>query len=251
MRQVFLILIVLFLITGCENNNKNNVNIDAVYKSAKADSIKLVHDTLLVDTCIGKAQYVLIIGGKNKLYTNVPNSIGITAINISADQFFLKTQPDIEMTISGTYKKGVSYMVTPKNPGLLNISIYKHEKNEDIYLGMCQYRVERLPDAIPRVGGYRNTVIDKNVLLNQQGIALANEECCWNINYEMVEFTVSTINEQGKVVENISTSNKFTEAQKDQIRKLKSGQKIYFENIKVIDMDGNTRNIGVIMLKIK
>ena len=227
------------------------MNIDAAYKSAKADSSILVHDTLLIDTCIGKAQYVFILGGKNKLYTNVSNSIDITAINNTADQFFLKTQPDVEMSKLEESKKGVSYIVYPKKPGLLNILIYKHEKNEDIYLGMCQYRVERLPDAIPRVGGKRNTVIDKNDLLNQQGIALANEECCWNINYKMVEFTVSTINEQGKVVENISTSNKFTEAQKDQIKKLKSGQKIYFENIKVKDMDGNTRNIGVIMLKIK
>jgi len=239
---------ILFLIYGCENKNnkENNVHIDTVCISAKTDSIKLVHDTLVIDTCLRKAPVAYILNTMTKLYTNIDNPIEICTMNISDDSIIVKSEPN-----GIVFRAGKGYIVKPIKSGLLNVVVYKHENNNDILIGKRQFRVERLPDAIPKVGGKRNTVIDKNELLNQTGITVVNEECCWNINYKIIEFTVSTTNEQGKVVENISTSKMFTEAQKSQIRKLKSGQKIYFENIKVIDMDGNTRNVGVIMLKIK
>ena len=53
------------------------------------------------------------------------------------------------------------------------------------------------------------------------------------------------------MIENKSTSNLFTDEQKKQIKLVNSGDKIYFENIKAIAIDGTLRNYGTLMLTIE
>ena len=75
--------------------------------------------------------------------------------------------------------------------------------------------------------------------------------CHINLKFKIISFTVSTVDKNGKFIENKSTSGRFSEAQIEQIRKLKSGDKIYFENIVARDPYGTNRKLGILMFRIE
>jgi hypothetical protein len=66
----------------------------------------------------------------------------------------------------------------------------------------------------------------------------------FDLSFRIAEFRVSTVNEQGKVVEATSNDNKFTVEQKKILNQCIIGQKVYFENIKAKGPDVEIRDIG-------
>ena len=62
----------------------------------------------------------------------------------------------------------------------------------------------------------------------------------FNIKY----FNMTTVTREGKITESNSKDGKFTAEQKKNLKSLKGGDKIYFDNVLVSGFDSITRNIG-------
>ena len=72
----------------------------------------------------------------------------------------------------------------------------------------------------------------------------------FDLNYEVVEFTVSTTNEGGYYVSAKSDSNKLTEAQKDLLNSVRVGTRVNFEDVKCKGPDGKIKDIASIVFEI-
>ena len=123
-------------------------------------------------------------------------------------------------------------------------------ENERVILTK-EFQVKDVPNPFVHVAGKRFGQISKNVLLAQSGVRADIVGLDISGQFKISEYTLTTISRKGKIVENISKSNNFTEAQIIQLKNLSSGDKVYFENIKIILPSGKEKNTGSFMLKIE
>ena len=93
--------------------------------------------------------------------------------------------------------------------------------------------------------------ITKSELLNAKGIYFSGEDTDFASAFRVVSFTVST--QIGMYEESYDQKNGpvFTKKQIDLIKRAKPKSKVYIENIIAIGPEGEKRNLGSIIFKIK
>ncbi len=91
--------------------------------------------------------------------------------------------------------------------------------------------------------------LSKNDLLAAGGIIVMMRNFDFDVNFEEVRFTTSAV-VGGIVKEYTSNSNKFTDQQKELIKQLKKGERIYFEDIVCKGPDGKLRNLSAMAFTI-
>jgi len=124
-------------------------------------------------------------------------------------------------------------------------------ENERVILTK-EFKVKKIPNPVATVACRKGGTITKEELAAQRGVSVQMENFNdMDIHFNVAEFTLTTVSKNGKVIENTSHDTKFTEAQIKQLNKLKSGDKVYFENIIAILMEGKKENLGSLMFKIK
>ena len=123
-------------------------------------------------------------------------------------------------------------------------------ENERVYYTK-EFEVKDVPNPYVTVAGKRGGQISKNFLIAQSGVRADIVGLDVDGQFIISEYTLTTISRKGKIVENISKSNKFTDAQIIQLNNLNSGDKVYFENITVILPSGKKENTGSLMFKIE
>ena len=72
----------------------------------------------------------------------------------------------------------------------------------------------------------------------------------FDFKYTVTQFDVQTSGVAGYAVIRKSNSNRFTQDQKDQLRRARPQTWVYIGNIKAIGDDGKTRNLDPIAFKI-
>ena len=91
--------------------------------------------------------------------------------------------------------------------------------------------------------------ISKKELLKADEVIAMMKNFDFDLKFEVMRFSVSaTIG--GLVKDGLSTSNKITNQQKEIIKQLKKGDKIYFEDIKCKGPDGSVRNLSPMVFTI-
>ena len=162
----------------------------------------------------------------NSLYVGVDNPLHIAVAGVQADK--------ISVTISqGTITKlsGVEYVVRPTTPGEAKIGIITETNGQKKETGSMMFRVKMLPTPIAKVAGKESGVIDLDVLAAQKGVIADMEDFLFDVRFTVTQFNVSVATPQGEKVEKSNSSN-FTDAQKELINNLTSGQRIFITNIK-------------------
>ncbi|MBN2892891.1 MAG: hypothetical protein JXL97_13570 [Bacteroidales bacterium] len=114
------------------------------------------------------------------------------------------------------------------------------------------YRCMPTPNPYPCLWYPRNKggIISKESLLEKKHIRSNLEDFVFDLSFPVTEFTVSATID-GVIQESNSTSSAITEEQKEIFRQLKSGDKVYFENIKALAPDGTIRELNPLMFKIE
>ncbi len=84
----------------------------------------------------------------------------------------------------------------------------------------------------------------------QQGVKAELENFDFDLTFNIVGFTVSAT-VQGYEEEQKSNSATFTAAQKDLMKKVGTGRKLYIEDIKARGPDGQVRDLSTISFKLK
>jgi len=178
----------------------------------------------------------------NILYVGVDNPIDIAVYEYKPE--------DIKMTIDNgfiRYSKG-KYIANPARAGQLAvITVYAKGKK----VKEKEFRVKYVPDPVAKIAGIKiSGKIEKSKLLAQSEVYAEMENFDFDLNFKIVEFTISTIN-NGYISEATSLSNNITIDQKKIIEKCQSGHRVYIENIKGVAPDGTFRHLGNISLQVE
>ena len=112
-----------------------------------------------------------------------------------------------------------------------------------------EFRVKRVPDPVASVAGKTEGVITKNELLAQQGVSSKIPDFDFEMNFTVKSFNVST-SKGGFVVDKPANGNRFTQEQKDLMKGLNPGSRLYIESIVVKGDDGSVRNLPALSFKI-
>ncbi len=181
----------------------------------------------------------------NVFYVGVDNPVDVSVAGVQPEK--------VSIGISnGKSRKGKgdgSYIINPKRPGNSFVSVYANIEGDKKMIKRQEFRVKLVPDPVAKVAGKKSGGIAKNFLLAQVGVGAEMENFEFDLKFRVIEFTVSTtIN--GFLKEATSKSYKFSKAQKDLIRALNKGQKLYIEEIKAVGPDGQVRELQTIALSL-
>ena len=114
-------------------------------------------------------------------------------------------------------------------------------------MGNQNLRIKRVHDPVAKVGGLRESKINKALLLAQGGVIAEMENFDFDLNFKVSRFSVSTVR-SGYFVEETSESNLFTQAQRDLMQSVNRGGRVMIENIRAAGPDGSIRKLGSINL---
>ncbi len=179
----------------------------------------------------------------NVLYEALENPMEISVPGINSDQI------SVSMT-NATYRKvGSQYIVKP-NPGfaggkaMISVSAKINDRMQS--LGSMEYRIKRVPNPVAMVNNQQEGKIRKNTLLAQSGVfAEMGEDFDFDLEFDVTQFTVSTI-KNGFYVSETSSNNKFTDAQRDLIKGVGIGSRVFFEDVRAVGPDKRTRKLGTL-----
>lgn len=148
-------------------------------------------------------------------------------------------------------KDSGNYIIRVSEGRETSISIFTIGVNgKDELLTKKIFRVKRVPDPIAKFGGkYGSSTITRTELLSAIGVIADLENFDFDLKFQVLEFDV-TATIGGFELNKTSKTNMVTEEQRNLLRQLKSGQKVYIENIKIKGEDGTIRTLAPINLKI-
>jgi gliding motility-associated protein GldM len=178
----------------------------------------------------------------NVFYVGVDNPVDVSVAGVRPE--------DVSVTITnGTIKKkkGGSYVVNPRRPGNSFVTVLANIDGKKNAMGKREFRVKRVPDPVAKVAGIKGGGIKKAILIAQVGVAADLENFDFDLTFRVTQFTVSA-SVQGFRKDAKSKNYKFTNAQKQIIRSLSTGQRLYIEDIKAVGPDGSTRSLPAISL---
>ncbi|ASB49400.1 type IX secretion system motor protein PorM/GldM [Alkalitalea saponilacus] len=182
----------------------------------------------------------------NVFYEGVENPVEISAPGVPSER--------LRVNISNaTYtRRGNEYIVQPNagSAGREAVVTVTTEINGRMQnLGSRNFRINRVPNPVAKVGGVSEGAIARQVLLAQMGIVADMENFDFDLTFRVTQFRVSTV-QRGFMVDQRSSNNMFTEEQKDLIRAATRGQRIIIDDIRAVGPDGRTRNLSSITLTI-
>jgi len=178
----------------------------------------------------------------NVLYLGIENPVSIAVSGYESSEIVVEIK-DNKGEISGS---DGDYIIIPKDTGYLIVVV----KAKGKLVKESVFRVKVIPEPILIVAGKSGGKIKKEDLekVNEVYAYLLNFD--FDVNYEIVEFVVSTTDEDGYFKQAISKSNEITEDQKNLIKSARTGSRINFEEIMVKDLDGNLFKIPPIVFEI-
>lgn len=192
---------------------------------------------------VGEASLVVSPTKMNVLFIGVDNPVDVSVPGVPEN----KIHPRISN--GSIVKSGKGYVVRVKQLGTVNISASADIEGGSKNMGSKEFRVKKVPNPVPKIGGKNSGDVSKNWLTAQTGVAAVLEDFYFDLRFNVVSFNVSaTI--KGYVEDAKSSGPGFTSAQKSLIQKIPSRQKIYIEDVMAVGPDGTRRNIGSIVFKL-
>ncbi len=162
---------------------------------------------------------------------------------------------EVTMTNGDVVKNGNDYIVQPteldEQGRRTTVSVYANIGGERRLLGSSDWRVKRVPDPIAQVAGRSGGTIRKERLLVEDGVMAALEDFDFDFGYTVTQFNVEITGAGGYVNAWESNSNRFTDEQKEQFRRLNPNSLVYIANIRAVGDDGETRDLDPISFKIQ
>jgi gliding motility-associated protein GldM len=181
----------------------------------------------------------------NVFYAGLDNPVSISVPGISAS--------NIKVSITnGEIKPGLdgNYIVRPDKIGVISVITVKAQVDGTINdIGSTPFRVKRVPDPVASVAGKIEGAISKSELMAQQGVLAKIPDFDFEMNFTVISFVVST-SKAGFIVDKPTKGNKFSQEQKDLMKGLNPGSRLYIESIVVKGDDGTTRNLPSISFRL-
>lgn len=182
----------------------------------------------------------------NVLYVGVDNPISISVPGIPGDK--------ITASISnGVIRKSGNAWIanlTSQGNGKATITVGAEIDGKKKSMGNMEFRIKTIPDPIAKVAGKKGGSIDKNTLAAQMIINADLENFDFDAPFRVVEFNVSA-SIGGFTRDEPSKSNRITDGQKEIIKSIKKGERVFFTDIKAVGPDGKPRELNTLYFKIQ
>lgn len=148
--------------------------------------------------------------------------------------------------------RGTNYNVVPTRLGTARVSVSVREDGRTRSMGYKDFRVEKLPDPYPTLAGVQGGTLSLNEILGEIGLKVSMPE--WfkfgGVSYTITGYTFTAI-VQGFDKNIPSTSANLSSEMRETIRNLRSGSRIYFNDITAVGPDGSTRYLPTLAIKIR
>jgi gliding motility-associated protein GldM len=194
---------------------------------------------------VAKANVVVSPDKMNVFYVGVDNPVSISIAGVDGDK--------ISPSITNGRIKPVSpgkYIVNPKRPGNSLVTVFAEIDGVQKNMGTAPFRVKGLPDPVVQVAGKKGGKIERNVLAAQTGVFAVMEDFDFDLEFKIIEFTVSTTDRGGYYISESTKGNIFTPSQKALIKNLRRGQRLNIEDVKAIGPDGSVRPLAPIVFEL-
>lgn len=193
----------------------------------------------------------------NVLYAGIDNEIGISVPGGVAPQ-------DVSATMTGgsLTRRGNMWIARPAAVGKdVTLSVSARTADGNIRnVATKAFRVRALPDPTPYIE-YRdangNPVmfkgggVQKSVLMNSGELKAAIDDGILSIPFRVIGFRSVFFDSMGNAIPEVSDGNRFSERQKEQIRRLGRNSYFYISGIRAAGPDGTEREIAVMEVRIQ
>jgi len=178
----------------------------------------------------------------NVFYRGVPNPVAISAGSVP--------ERDVVAQISSGNINRVrpgEYIVKPGSQGeRATVSVFANVDGARRLMNRMEFRVKDLPTPDAIVQGIRGSEGNLSVgqLARLSEVRAEAEDFLFEVEYQVVSFTVAFQGSGGIWQYAHSENNRFTSRQKDIFRQLRSGQRIMIEKIRASGPDGRVRTLN-------
>lgn len=181
----------------------------------------------------------------NVFYIGVDNPVTVSVPGIPNE----KVKPSIA---GGSMKSigGGKYIVNVTQNGKATITINADFDGKTKTMAKSEFRVKRVPNPIPQIGGVSEGFMDKGKLASSGGIIAKLIDFDFDLTMVVTSFTMQTTKAGDLSPKLLAKSNKFTPEMLNLLNSAKRGQKFWFENITAKAPDGN-RQLPSVNLTIK
>ncbi|MCH2197607.1 MAG: hypothetical protein MK081_02405 [Flavobacteriales bacterium] len=183
----------------------------------------------------------------NVFYRGLPNPVEISVPGVA--------QEDLQVNITGGHqltKDGAGWVVKPGKGKDCKIAVSaKMPDGSTQRIGEKDFRVKRIPDPVPVFAGKKpsDNTVPRGDMRIAAGVRAEMENFDFDVTVTVTGFSMVFIRD-GQVIEKSSNNNRVTSDMKANMEKVKKGQKVYVEKIKVKMPDGSTRQVANISLKV-
>ena len=164
---------------------------------------------------------------------------------------------DLEIELqNGKYtKSGDIWLIRPteldEQGTRTKVSVYANINGVKKLIGTTNWRVKPVPPPIAQVGGKSGGDIRKEVLIIQDGVLAVLEDFDFDFKYKVTQFELQTNIAGGYVAPITSRSNRFTNEQKEQLKRVQPESIVYIGSIKAIGDDGSIRDLPPLTFRVK
>ncbi len=182
----------------------------------------------------------------NVFYRGVENPVEISVAGYSAKDI------TPSMTNGSISKVATGYIVKPGTgkDAMVSVTVTNADGTKKSMPGV-PFRVKMVPDPVPEFAGkgMGDATISRADMLAAQGVVARMKDFDFELKYSVTEFTiVAIVGGESKPV-NIK-GNRITDDARELLKRVKTGQRIYIENVKAQGPDGTTRSIGTLALRV-
>lgn len=199
---------------------------------------------------VAEANATISATAMNVFYRGLNNPVAISAGGVaeSAVQARISSPHSIKRVRSG------EYMVKPGVQGdKAIVSVYAEIDGSSKLMNQMEFRVKNLPRPEAKIQGSRGgrATLRAGELASLQRVTAEADDFLFEVEFKVTEFTIGFFDTSGMWNEESSSSEKFTSAQKQIFRSMRSGQRIAIENIKALGPDGKVQTLSPINITVR
>ena len=181
----------------------------------------------------------------NVFYIGVANPVSISVPGFKASS--------VSATITdGTLVKAASgYVVNVKKPGKAYVQVNaKDETGKTVVSKKIEFRVKRIPDPQPTLGGVlTGGKVERSKLAAQSGVIALLKNFDFEAKFKIVSYDF-VYSRRGEVFTKRGKGPLLNQEMKNLLKKARSGDYVFFDNIKVKGPDGASRKLPSLVFEI-
>ena len=127
-------------------------------------------------------------------------------------------------------------------------------------MAVQEFRVRPLPDPTPFIEytdanghpvQFKGGALSKAILMNSEGIEAAIDDGILHVPFQVRSFRTVFFDSMGNAIPEVSNGARFSDRQKEQIRRLSRGSYFYISGVRAAGPDGTEREVAVMEIRVQ